>query len=141
MNFFILHIHKHIVHWPHYGVNYCALKSKMMNFREGTVLWAIALCVASSCCRFSKWVLYKKTQWHSIGYKVIGKTYDGWEKKISKVMYNNTKPLELIEYFKPHLSNFIVHNLITYWQEKKIKYYLKHILDDIVVSYMEFSKN
>lgn len=56
-------------------------------------------------------------------------------------MYNNTKPLELIEYFKPHLSNFIVHNLITYWQEKKIKYYLKHILDDIVVSYMEFSKN
>jgi hypothetical protein len=56
----------------------------------------------------------KNTQWRNIGYKIIGKTSDGWDKKVNKVMYN-TKPLELIEYFKPRLLKFVVHNFIARW--------------------------
>ncbi len=49
-----------------------------------------------------------KTQWCSISYEVIGKTYNGQDKKINKVMYNNTKPFEFIKYFKSLLSKFVV---------------------------------
>jgi hypothetical protein len=56
----------------------------------------------------------KKTQWHSIGHEVVGQTYEGRDKKIIKVMYNDTTPLELIEYFKPCISNFLKHNFIAH---------------------------
>jgi hypothetical protein len=56
----------------------------------------------------------KNTQWRSIGHEVVGRTFEGQDKKVSKVMYNDTTPLELIEYLKPHLLEFVVHNFISH---------------------------
>jgi len=56
-----------------------------------------------------------KIEWHNINYEVVGKTSNFQDKKVSKVMYNGTKPFELIKYLKPHLSEFIVHNFIAHW--------------------------
>jgi hypothetical protein len=60
-------------------------------------------------------VNHKKTQWRNIGHKVVGATIDGWEKKVSGVMYNDTTPIDLIQYLKPQLSNFVLHNFIVHW--------------------------
>jgi hypothetical protein len=77
-------------------------------------------------------------QWHSIGHEVVGKTIDGRDKKVSRFMYNDTRLLQLIDYLKLHLSNFVVHNFIVHWQEKEFKRLLKHIPKDTIVSCIDF---
>jgi len=64
-----------------------------------------------------KLFINKKKQWWSIGHEVVGTTFEGRDKKVNKVMYNDTTPLELIGYLKPYLSEFLVHNFIFHWQE------------------------
>jgi hypothetical protein len=54
----------------------------------------------------------RHTQCHNIGHEMVGKSANGQDKKISKVIYNDTTPLELIQYLKPRLSKFVVHNFI-----------------------------
>jgi hypothetical protein len=54
-------------------------------------------------------------------------------------MYHDTTLVVLIEYLKLQLSAFVVHNFIAHWQEKELKQFMKHILEDIVVSCMYFS--
>jgi hypothetical protein len=54
-------------------------------------------------------------------------------------MYNDTTPIDLIEYLKPRLLNFVLHNFVAYWQKKKFKGFLKHILfwvSNIVASHL-----
>ncbi len=72
---------------------------------------------------------------------MVGTNVDGWDKKISRVLYNDTTPFALIEYFKHCLLAFVVHNFIAHWQDKKFKQYMKHILEDTLVSYRDFSEN
>jgi hypothetical protein len=43
---------------------------------------------------------------------VVGRTFEGQDKKVSRVMYNDTTPFELIEYLKSHLLEFVVQNFI-----------------------------
>jgi hypothetical protein len=57
-------------------------------------------------------------QWCSNGHEVVGKTTNGWDKKVRRVMYNDIRHVQLIDYLKPHLSKFVVHNFIAHWQEK-----------------------
>jgi hypothetical protein len=59
-------------------------------------------------------VNHKKTQWHNIGHEVVGTTTDGQEKKVSRVMYNDTTPIDLIQYLKPQLTNFVLHNFVAH---------------------------
>jgi hypothetical protein len=48
-------------------------------------------------------------------YKVVGQNEDGKDRKASKVEYHDTHPSELIEYLKPHLKAFVLHNFISKW--------------------------
>jgi hypothetical protein len=41
----------------------------------------------------------------------------------------------------PYLLEFVVHNFVVYRQEKEFKGFLKHILEDTIVSCIDFSKN
>jgi hypothetical protein len=68
----------------------------------------------------------------------VGTNVDGWDKKISRVLYNDTTPFALIEYFKHCLLAFVVHNFIAHWQDKKFKQYMKHILEDTLVTCIGF---
>jgi hypothetical protein len=54
-------------------------------------------------------------------------------------MYNDIALVVLIEYLTPQLSAFVVHNFIAHWQEKELKQFTKHILEDIMVSCIDFS--
>jgi len=80
-------------------------------------------------------------QWCSNGHEVVGKTTNGWDKKVRRVMYNDIRHVQLIDYLKPHLSKFVVHNFIAHWQEKEFRGFLKHIPKDTIVSCIDFSKN
>jgi hypothetical protein len=49
---------------------------------------------------------------------VVDRIVDGRDKKVNKMMYNDTRLVELIKYLKPHLSKFVVHNFVARWQER-----------------------
>jgi hypothetical protein len=72
---------------------------------------------------------------------VVGRTIDGGDKKVRKVMYNGIRHVQLIDYLKPHLSKFVVHNFIAHWQEKEFKGFFKHIPKGTIVSCIDFFKN
>jgi hypothetical protein len=56
----------------------------------------------------------KVIHWQSIGTKLLGKM-KMVRTKASKVEYHDTHPSELIEYLKPHLKAFVLHNFISKW--------------------------
>ncbi len=72
---------------------------------------------------------------------MVGRTTNGQNKKVSRMMYNDTRHVELIKYMKLHLLEFVVHNFVACWQEKKFKGFLKHIPKDTIVSCTNFFKN
>jgi hypothetical protein len=51
-------------------------------------------------------------QWKNIKYEVVGKTNDGRDKKARKLEYHESHPIVLLEYLKPHLKEFTLHNYI-----------------------------
>jgi hypothetical protein len=55
--------------------------------------------------------------WRSIGYEVVGHIEDGKEKKASKLEYHKTPPLDLINYLKPCLKEYVFHNYMARWQD------------------------
>jgi len=52
----------------------------------------------------------KLVNWKCTGYENISVGEDGKPKKAIKITYCETKPSKLIDYIKPKLSQFIVHN-------------------------------
>jgi hypothetical protein len=71
----------------------------------------------------------------------VGRVIDGQDKKVGRMTYNDTRPVELIEYLKPCLLEFVVHNFVTCWQKKEFKRFLKHILENTIISCIDFSEN
>ncbi len=51
-------------------------------------------------------------QWKNIGYEVVGNIDDGRDKKAYKLEYHESHLVALLEYLKPHLKEFILHNYI-----------------------------
>jgi hypothetical protein len=49
-------------------------------------------------------------------YEVVGHNEDSKDKKASRMEYRDTHPVELIEYLKPCLKTFVLHNFISRWQ-------------------------
>jgi hypothetical protein len=80
-------------------------------------------------------------QWHNIGHEVVVTTTNGREKKVSRVMYNDTTPIDLIQYLKLRLSNFVLHNFVIRWQRKEFKEFLKLIHENTIISCIDFSEN
>ncbi len=80
-------------------------------------------------------------KWKSIGYDVVGQTFNGRNKKAPKVLYNETPPRELISYFKPRLQSFVTHNFIAKWQEHHFKLILMMISNRSIIFYVHFFEN
>jgi hypothetical protein len=78
--------------------------------------------------------------WCKISY-VVGKTSDGWNKKVSRVEYYETTPREMIEYLKPKLKEFVIHNFVAKWQEKEFKAYVPNLPRNTIVFYIDFFEN
>jgi len=72
---------------------------------------------------------------------MVGRIVDGEDKKVGRMMYNDTRLVELIEYLKPCFLEFVVHNFVAHWQEKEFKGFLKHIPEDIIISCINFFEN
>jgi Zn ribbon nucleic-acid-binding protein len=58
----------------------------------------------------SKMSSEKLVKWKSIGYKVVGTIDKGNQSKASTLEYRETTPHELIQYLKPKLQAFVLHN-------------------------------
>lgn len=83
----------------------------------------------------------KLVKWKRTGYEVIGVGEDGKPKKAIKMIYCETKPFDLIQYLKPKLSQFILHNFIASWQDFEFKQLFTSIPGDSIISCMDFSEN
>jgi hypothetical protein len=79
-------------------------------------------------------------QWKSIGYEVLGKTSDERDKKAQKLEYHESHPIIMLEYLKPHLKEFILHNYIAQWQEMQFKQCLENPPSNTILSCVDFSK-
>lgn len=84
----------------------------------------------------------KVIHWQNIRQEVVGQNEDGnQDMKASKVEYHDTHPSELIKYLKPHLKAFVLHNFISRWQDVQFKDCLTNVLEETIMSYVDFSKN
>ncbi len=63
------------------------------------------------------------------------------EKKASKVEYNEAPPRDLIQYLKPCLKEFVLHNYVAHWQDVWFKEVLSIVSNDMVISCIDLSKN
>jgi Trm5-related predicted tRNA methylase len=89
----------------------------------------------------SKLISKRLVTWHKISYITVGKTNEVQNKKVSRVEYCETKPRKVIEYLKPKLKNFVVHNFMSKWQKKEIKKYLPNLPPNTMVYCINFSEN
>ncbi len=70
-----------------------------------------------------------------------GPIKDGKEKKNSKLEYHKTPPLHLIQYLKPWLKEFVLHNYVARWQDAQFRKLLNNVFNDMVVCCIDFSEN
>jgi hypothetical protein len=56
----------------------------------------------------------QKVQWWQIGSEVVEKTRDGRDKKVPRVMFQETALRELITYLRPKMEEFTVHNFFAH---------------------------
>lgn len=80
-------------------------------------------------------------KWKSIGQEVVGYTEEGKEKKAACVEYHETQPHALIDYLKPCLKTFILHNYFASRQEAQFQDLMGGIPRDTVISCIDFSEN
>ena len=83
----------------------------------------------------------KLIKWKRTGYETIGVGEDGKRKKAIKIQYCETKPSELIDYLKPKLREFIVHNFLASWQDVQFKELFTSIPYGTLISCIDFSQN
>jgi hypothetical protein len=50
-------------------------------------------------------------------YEVVGHIDDRRGKKVQKLEYFETQLAKLLEYFIPHLKEFVLHNYVSRWQD------------------------
>lgn len=72
---------------------------------------------------------------------MVGRTNEGKEKKVLKVDLEKTILADLIEYLKPKLQFFIIHNYIANWQQFQFKACLFDIPPKTIISCVDFSEN
>jgi hypothetical protein len=63
----------------------------------------------------------KLVKWKRIGYKVVRTTEDGVPRKAVTLEYQETPARELVEYLKPKLTVFVLHNHVASWQDYQFK--------------------
>jgi hypothetical protein len=80
-------------------------------------------------------------KWHRVSYVVVGKNRSGGEKKVPQLEYMETPPRVLIEYLKPKLVEYVLHNFILKWQEKEVNRTLSRLQPDTIFSWINFSQN
>jgi hypothetical protein len=83
----------------------------------------------------------KLVKWKSIGYKVVGTTEEGNQRKASTLEYQETTPRELIQYVKPKLQAFLLHNYVASWQDFQFREFFSSVPPNTLVSCVDFSEN
>jgi hypothetical protein len=80
-------------------------------------------------------------KWRRVSYVVVGKNRSEGEKKVPQLQYMETPPRVLIEYLKPKLVKYVLHNFISKRQEKEFKRTLSRLQPDTILSCIDFSQN
>ena len=74
-------------------------------------------------------------KWKSIGYKVVGTTEEGTPRKAATLEYKE------INYLKPKLQAFVLHNYVASWQDYQFKELLSSVPPSTLISCIDFSEN
>jgi len=72
-------------------------------------------------------------------YEVVGHIDDRRGKKVQKLEYFETQLAKLLEYFIPHLKEFVLHNYVSRWQDLQFRECLNNLPFDTMFSYVDFS--
>ena len=80
-------------------------------------------------------------KWRRLVYVEVEKTRAGLVKTVLQLQYMETPPRVLIDYLKPRLVEYIVHNFISKWQEKEFKRTLSRLMPDTILYCIDFNQN
>ncbi len=80
-------------------------------------------------------------QWKYYELIVHGKTWVGEEWKVLRLQYKETILKCLLDYLKPKLSTFILHNYVARFQEEQYKICLQTFLKTFIMSIVDFAEN
>ena len=80
-------------------------------------------------------------QWHNFEMVPHGRTRAGKENKVLRMMYKTTGAPTFLDYLKPKLSAFIVHNYIAKWQAEQFKVSIDTFPPDSILSAVDFAEN
>ena len=83
----------------------------------------------------------KMVKWQSIDYKTIGTIEEGNPRKASVLEYRKTLSCELIEYLKPKLRAFVLHNYIALWQDYQFREMFAPVPPSSLISCVDFFEN
>jgi hypothetical protein len=93
-------------------------------------MWQKRHCLMGTCADYGLELLKlcqlelgsdKLVKWKRIRYKVFGTTEDGVPRKAVTLEYQESLACELVEYLKPKLTAFVLHNYVASWQDYQFK--------------------
>lgn len=79
--------------------------------------------------------------WRCFRSEVIGTTDDGQEKKKIKEVFMQTSTKEFLEYLRPKLARFVVHNFVARWQDHQCHLAMENLPHDAILSHIDFAEN
>lgn len=83
-----------------------------------------------------------KLRWKQFSYVQIGMDREtGKPKKRLQEVYQETSPVQFINYMKPKVEAFIKHNFIANWQDAQCKEMMEGLPEGVLVSHIDFAEN
>jgi hypothetical protein len=79
-------------------------------------------------------------QWKCYELMLHGKTRSGKDNKVLQLQYKETKPMKFLQYLRPTLHKFIVHNYVARFQEEQYRICLDTFPVSFVMFVVEFVK-
>jgi hypothetical protein len=94
-----------------------------------------------SCCPIEEQgKSLEKVNWKHFAYQTIT-IKKGLEKQKLQLVYKSSGSDEFLAYLKPKLQFFVQHSFVTRWQDAQFRKCLDNILEDAMVSVVDFAEN
>jgi hypothetical protein len=82
-----------------------------------------------------------KLSWRRFEIGVVGQIDDGQPRKWIKEVFKETSTKDFLAYLKPNLQKFIKHNFVACWQDSQCRLAMFDLLEDVLLSHIDFVKN
>jgi hypothetical protein len=91
----------------------------------------------NECFTYVSWVV----AWSCFKQDIIGVTEEGRPKNRIKEAFKETSTSMFLDYLRPKLHQFIMHNFVARWQDNQCKLAMANLPFDCILSHIDFAEN